>query len=97
MGSHNLAGMLEVGSREQALRWHLQSNHYPPISLDFIGVAEQAIEDVDCGYLDNEILMPNGRTLTAAAIVDGLHLGQFLANDADEDDRWYDADEEDDE
>ena len=78
MGSHNLDGMLEVGTREQVLSWHLTSNHYPPVSLDFIGVAGQAIEDVDSGYPGNLILMPNGRTLTAGQIVEGLHLEQFL-------------------
>lgn len=78
MGSTALTGMLEIADRSVALKWHLQSNHFPPVSLDFMGVAETAIEDVDCGHGGNEILMPNGRTLTASAIVDGLHLEQFL-------------------
>ncbi len=90
MGANNLTGMLEVSTREQALRWHLQSNCFPPVSLDFIGIAEQAIANAFDGEWDTEILMPNGRTLTVLAIVEGLHLEPFLTDEPYYEDEYGD-------
>lgn len=43
MGRSSLEGMLEVMKGEQALRWHLQYNHYPPLPSCIFKVAKQAI------------------------------------------------------
>ena len=80
MGRLSAIGMLEQGSFDQALEWHLQYNHFPAISLAFIPIAKQAI---DCGNDENwesRLHMPNGKILTAGEIVEGLHLDCFLSD-----------------
>lgn len=57
---------------------HLQSNHYPPVSVDFVPTCKEAIEVILDGNAGHEITMPNGKTLTASKIVEGLHLDPFL-------------------
>lgn len=69
-------GYVEI---ERALAAHLSSNHYPPVSPVFISVAKQAIEKVDQGLPDEVLVMPNGRSKTAADIVAGLHLQPFCS------------------
>lgn len=78
MGRMQAEEMRELLSRNQALRWHLQSNHYPPIHEIFIPIAEEAIERANAGEWEKEIEMPNGKTLTVGEIVEGLHLDSFL-------------------
>lgn len=78
MGRLQAEEMVSQLSQDQALRWHLQYNHYPPISLDFIPTAKKAIKKAnqeECGYI---IKMPNGRILPVSEIIEGLHLESFL-------------------
>jgi hypothetical protein len=65
-------------SLEAALEYHLTGNHYPPVHRSFIPVAIKAIELGNNDDWDKEIKMPNGKTLTAAKIIEGLHLESFL-------------------
>jgi hypothetical protein len=57
---------------------HLQSNHFPPVSVDFVPTCKQAIEVILDGNAGHEITMPNGKTLTAGEIMEGLHLHAFV-------------------
>lgn len=63
---------------ETGLIMHLQSNHYPPVSVDFVPTCKQAIEVILDGNAGHEITMPNGKTLTAGEIMEGLHLQPFV-------------------
>jgi len=69
---------VEQMQQEQAVRHHLQYNHYPPVHGSFVPVAQRAIELVNKGDYSTKIEMPNGRLLTTAEIVEGLHLDCFL-------------------
>ena len=70
--------------QEQALEWHLQYNHYPPVNLVFIPVAKEAIDRANNSDWSHVIKMPNGKELTVASIVEGLHLESFLEQDESE-------------
>jgi len=72
---------VEQMQQEQAIRHHLQYNHYPPVHESFVPVAQKAIELVNKGEYSTKIEMPNGRVLSAAEIVEGLHLESFLEED----------------
>ena len=78
MGSLQAEEMVARLSRHEALRWHLQYNHYPPVSEVFIPVAEEAIDLGNQEDWDYIIEMPNGCRLTVAQIIEGLHLETFL-------------------
>ena len=77
-------GRLQAGEirallkEDQALRWHLQCNHYPPIHEVFLLVAKKAIELAKQDKWEEVIDMPNGKSLTVAKIVEDLHLETFL-------------------
>lgn len=87
MGQQSLEGMLEVTDYEVALRWHLTSNHFPPVPVSMVEPCKQAIDAFHEG--DSERLIDLGgvslwRGQTAApawAIIEGHHLESFLAND----------------
>ena len=81
MGRLQAEEMISLLKREQALQWHLQYNHYPPISLTFVPVAEIAIDKANAEEWEEIIKMPNGKELTVAEIVEGLHLESFLEQD----------------
>jgi len=80
LGATGMAGAVTEGqvSLEAALDWHLRSNHFPPVSLDFIPTCVRAIELANDEDFDVEIEMPNGITKTAGEICDGLHLWAFI-------------------
>ncbi len=44
MGSMQAGEMRRFLAEDQALRWHLQSNHYPPIHEAFLPAAKKALE-----------------------------------------------------
>lgn len=75
----------EVMTLETALHLHLRSNHYPPIPLDMVSVAVEAIDNANGGDFDAHVDLPDGITwkgLTSAptsALVSDLHLDYFLA------------------
>lgn len=81
MGALQAAEMARWSDRPTALRWHLQSNHYPPVSLAFLPVVERAIDLAESGHFDTTLALPNGRELTVRAIVDELHLWEFVRED----------------
>jgi len=66
---------------DQALTWHLRGNHYPPIHIDFLAPAKQAIELANDGDWKTEITLPNGKIKTVGEIVDGLHLESFIKSE----------------
>jgi len=57
---------------------HLQCNHYPPVSTVFVPTCIQAIDAANLEDWDAVIEMPNGKSLTVAEIIEGLHLDYFL-------------------
>lgn len=87
MGALQAAEMASLTDLDTALRWHLQSNHYPPIPLTMLAVCKKAI--VACNEEDSEraIKLPKGvrwrglKHAPAFAIVEGHHLGTFLCHD----------------
>jgi hypothetical protein len=89
MGNMNAIGMAGAVSEGQvslraALEWNLRSNHFPPVSLDFVPTCEAAIEKANAGDWEDRIEMPNGMTKTVGEIVDGLHLHSFVQYEDDE-------------
>lgn len=78
MGRQQAEEMVSLLKQEQALQWHLQYNHYPPVSLAFIPVAKEAIDKGNQEDWDSVIEMPNGKSKTVAQIIEGLHLESFL-------------------
>ena len=68
-----------------ALRWHLGSNHFPPIHPDFdepakhaIVTAAQAIEEDDLMLWGETVELPNGIIKSVADIIEELHLRDFV-------------------
>jgi len=62
----------------EALTWHLQANHYPPIPRVAVSAALQAIRAYEEGDLTREIMTPAAITLPAIMIIEQLHLEAFL-------------------
>jgi len=60
------------------LSWHLEGNHYPPISKLFIPVAKQAILLANNGDWDAILEYPNGLKRTVAFTVEQLDLQWVL-------------------
>ena len=79
----DLAENIDI-SLEQAIGYHLQGNHYPPVPLSMV---EPCIEAIDAFYdedYNREIALPEGVlwrgqvTAPASAIVDAHHLNAWL-------------------
>ena len=84
----DLATNIDI-SLEQAIGYHLQGNHYPPVPLSMV---EPCIEAIDAYYEDDfnkEIEMPEGitykgrTTAPAWAIVEQHHLSAWLPENED--------------
>lgn len=73
----NMVGEGELGL-EQAVGWHLASNHYPAVDKVFVPVALEAIALANDGEWDTELEYPNGLSKTVAHTIEGLHLDAFL-------------------
>jgi hypothetical protein len=80
MGRTSLQDTLNYTKKEQALKWHLQANHFPPVSSDFLPAARKAIKEGNKGNWSKEIKMPNGVIKKVSEIIEGLHLDEFLDN-----------------
>lgn len=78
MGNLQASEMASLLQEDVALTWHLTSNHYPPIHLDFLPIAQQALKLARQDDYDTIIDMPNGISKSVADIIDGLHLETFL-------------------
>ena len=78
MGRMAAEDMVAHTDRATALRWHLTSNHYPPIHEVFMPIAERAIELAQDEEWDTILDLPNGKRLSVAEVIEGLHLDCFL-------------------
>lgn len=89
MGSLQAQEMAEMLNIEDAIAWHLQSNHFPPVPLSMVPVCIEAIENALAGEWTKLVSLPEGvgyRGLTVAptdAIIEQHHL-----------DTWVELDEE---
>jgi hypothetical protein len=85
--AHEFAALVGEGlPLRSALVYHLESNHYPPISRDWIPAAEEAIELASAGIWDADIARPDGYataelpTNSVYDIIENLHLDPFITN-----------------
>lgn len=93
MGYLSAFDAAQVAELNQALEWHLTSNHYPPVSVDFVPACKQAIQTfvVAAGSTDNlgedhvfkqlnetMVELPNGKFISVVELVDALHLDTFV-------------------
>jgi hypothetical protein len=89
MGSLQAQEMAEMLEIDDALAWHLRSNHYPPVPLSMIEPCKEAIQAFLEGDYLRMIPMPEGASYRgsnfapADAIVSQHHL-----------DAWVELDEE---
>lgn len=78
MGRLQASEMARIVSIDLSLEWHLQSNHYPPVDKSFVSSAKEAIQFGKTEQWDRLIELPNGKLLTTAGVIDGLHLWEWL-------------------
>lgn len=91
MGSMQAREMAELGADniEQALAWHLQSNHFPPITTAMVQPCLAAIDAYWEDDLDRLIPLPEGigyKGLTVAparAIIINHHLDAWCTEEED--------------
>lgn len=87
MGSLQAQEMSELMPLEEAIAWHLRSNHFPPIPLSMVPVCIEAIQHANEGNFDKLVSLPEGvgyRGLTAApvlAIIEQHHLDNWVEYD----------------
>lgn len=78
--------LAEIGSitMEQAIEWHLVSNHFPPIPRSMVTPCMEAIVYANQGKWDKLVSLPEGvgyKGLTTApvhAIIEQHHLHQWV-------------------
>ncbi len=63
---------------EQAISFHLEYNHFPPINPTFAKPAKEAIENAVLDNYDKEVQLPNGKKLSTSKVIDSLHLSSFV-------------------
>lgn len=84
MGRLAATDMAAHASLDQALRWHLQCNHYPPVPTSMVGPCKRAIKNASRGDLKKRVRLPEGVTWRGEklaptwAIVEGHHLDAFI-------------------
>ena len=89
MGSLSLTDMLEHGSKDQALQWHLSSNHYPPLPAGVFALAKRAIRLANRGKWESKINLGNVGTFRGSRYapvrecIRAWHLDQFLDSEED--------------
>lgn len=87
MGRMQAEEMKGLMSEDQALSWHLQSNHYPPVPLSMLPICKEAIEHANTGDWDTLIQLPKGCSYRGSdkapvsAIVEQHHLDTFLGQE----------------
>ncbi len=67
---------------DEALRWHLQHNHWPPYPVELVPVAQQALamaeddpESLDCRIsLPENVRREGEASVTVGQLLDDLHL-----------------------
>jgi hypothetical protein len=93
MGSMQAAGMAELVDEgrvdlDTVLRWHLTSNHFPPLPVELAGPAREAIEAIEAGDYDRAIRLPAGvtwrnrRSAPARECAEAWHLDSFIEEGA---------------
>lgn len=104
MGSTGALGMkesvdMEWVRLENALVWHLRSNHYPPVPTCMVEPCMKAIRYANKGKWDTKVRLPEGvlykgkyKTAPVFSIIEAHHLESFL--DSDDDEYFEDEDEE---
>lgn len=90
MGRMGIESMLEVAKVEQAMVWHLRSNHYPPIPMSMVQPCLRAVKYANAGEWDKRVRLPEGllfkgkyKTAPVRDIVEEHHLEAFLEPDED--------------
>lgn len=84
MGYMNAVGMADALPLEQALAWHLTHNHYPPVPVVMIPVAERAVRAARRGQYTLRLKLPAGvswrgeKTVPVSAVVESFHLDAFI-------------------
>lgn len=92
MSAYDLASQPEELSYEKAVEIHLMSNHYPPVSADFVPACIQAIKSFVIAAMsvdsqgEEEVYSQLQRTMletpvgmrSAAELVEALHLDAFI-------------------
>ena len=88
MGRMQATEMAALADIDTALRWHLTSNHYPPLPIELVETAKVAITNGNAGDWDAEIELPEGITYRDAstaptwAAIQAWHLDAFLDEEA---------------
>ena len=91
MGHGNAQGMkaqVDEGNvdLDNALLWHLTSNHYPPVPAEMIPVAKKAIEHANLGEWEEMVEFPSGwevnglSEMSVEKIVEIMHLDAYIEN-----------------
>ena len=87
MGRLQLDEMREWADFDTALRWHLSSNHYPPIPSVMIAPCKTAIANANADEWDALIELPDGvvwrgqTTCPTHALIEHAHLHGFIDSD----------------
>ena len=83
MGYISACEIRQYLSENDALIWHLRHNHFPSINLIFLPAIREALSATRNGESARRIMLPTGKVLTVAQIVEEVHLHAFL--DCEED------------
>lgn len=84
MGSLSTLDIISYTDFETALRWHLRSNHFPPVPDAMYEPCVAAIEAANEGDYDRAIDLTDiaqyqgGNSAPAWAIIEGHHLDAFI-------------------
>lgn len=84
MGHMQAGEMAEYADLDTALRWHLESNHFPPLPVELVETAKRAITLANDDQWDELVELPAGITyrgetsVVVWAAVESMHLETFL-------------------
>ena len=87
MGSLQAVEMAEMLSMEDAIAWHLTSNHYPPVPLSMVEPCIEAIQNALAGDWWKPVELPGivkykgGTHAPTSAIIEQHHLDHWLELD----------------
>lgn len=81
MGYFNARELRAYLPEDQALTWHLQHNHYPPISLIYLPAVREALEFARNGDFKSNVTLPSGKRVPVWEIVEWFHLQAFIDPD----------------
>ena len=75
---------LSMFPRKTLLQAHLESALFPSVCLDFLNVANEAIDLAQVDEWDTVLTLPNNKQLPVWKIIEGLHLEDFLEGENNE-------------